>query len=53
MLQRGKDQDKNDLEDIKALIQKTKQDKNYLHKRLIEVKSDERLEAVLRQFNLI
>jgi hypothetical protein len=53
MFQRGKDQGKNDLEDIKALIEKTKQDKNYLHKRLIEVKSDERLEAVLRQFNLI
>lgn len=53
MLQRGKDLGKHDFEDIEAILQQQSIDKEYLSKRLLEVKQDQRLLDVLKKFELI
>ncbi|HUW21855.1 MAG TPA: hypothetical protein VMW41_04280 [Candidatus Bathyarchaeia archaeon] len=52
ILQRGKDQGKHDLEDIKSLLKFTYINNNYLRQRLIEINADERVINCLAQFGI-
>jgi len=53
MLQRGTNEEKHDLDDIKKLKNKIQINKEYLFKRLSEVNSDKRITAILKRFEML
>jgi len=53
ILQRGKEKEKHDLEDIKALMKVCEIDKKYLEQRFLEIKGDQRVRDILKKFNVI
>jgi len=52
ILQRGPEQGKHDLEDIKKLLKFTYINKDYLRQRLEEINADERMITCLAQFGI-
>lgn len=53
ILQRGKEEGKHDLRDIKDLLKVVDIDKEYLRKRMLECNADERVFSCLKGFGLI